>query len=59
MKPAKVSRIIIACVVLHNLRLMWGNQQCIRNLRRGYQGRYNSGCIGWEKRDTIVANYFT
>ncbi|KAH3863410.1 hypothetical protein DPMN_026397 [Dreissena polymorpha] len=32
MKPAKVSRIIIACAVLHNLRLMWGNQQWIRNL---------------------------
>ncbi|KAH3754434.1 hypothetical protein DPMN_189107 [Dreissena polymorpha] len=32
MKPAKVSRIIIACAVLYNLRLMWGNQQWIRNL---------------------------
>jgi hypothetical protein len=32
MKPAKVSRIIIAGAVLHNLRLMWGNQQWIRNL---------------------------
>ncbi|KAH3871653.1 hypothetical protein DPMN_034862 [Dreissena polymorpha] len=32
MKPANVSRIIIACAVLHNLRLMWGNQQWIRNL---------------------------
>ncbi|KAH3891945.1 hypothetical protein DPMN_016055 [Dreissena polymorpha] len=34
MKPAKVSRIIIACAVLHNLRLMWGNQQWIRNLKK-------------------------
>ncbi|KAH3727703.1 hypothetical protein DPMN_053646 [Dreissena polymorpha] len=31
MKPANVSRIIIACAVLHNLRLMWGNQQWIRS----------------------------
>ncbi|KAH3848176.1 hypothetical protein DPMN_090534 [Dreissena polymorpha] len=34
MKPAKVSRIIIACAVLHNLRLMWGNQQWIRDLKK-------------------------
>ncbi|KAH3860789.1 hypothetical protein DPMN_023713 [Dreissena polymorpha] len=34
MKPAKVSRIIIPCAVLHNLRLMWGNQQLIRNLKK-------------------------
>ncbi|KAH3691023.1 hypothetical protein DPMN_191508 [Dreissena polymorpha] len=31
MKPAKVTRIIIASAVLHNLRLMWGNQQWIQN----------------------------
>ncbi|KAH3737064.1 hypothetical protein DPMN_043640 [Dreissena polymorpha] len=34
MKPAKASRIIIACAVLHNLWLMWRNQQWIRNLEK-------------------------
>ena len=58
MKPAKVTRIIIACAVL---RLMWGepavNPEPLEEVAKG--DMFQAVSDGRRVRDTIVANYFT
>ncbi|KAH3696839.1 hypothetical protein DPMN_084319 [Dreissena polymorpha] len=61
MKPVKVISIIIACAVLHNLRLMWGetavDPEPLEEVARGDMLQAVSD--GRRVRDTIVASYFT
>ncbi|KAH3809234.1 hypothetical protein DPMN_137595 [Dreissena polymorpha] len=61
MKPAKVSRIILACAVLHNLRLMWGepavDPEPLEEIAKGEM--FQAVSDGRRVRDTIIANYFT
>ncbi|XP_052278812.1 putative nuclease HARBI1 isoform X2 [Dreissena polymorpha] len=61
MKPAKVTRIIIACAVLHNLRLMWGepavDPEPVEEVAQG--DMFQAATDGRRVRDTIVENYFS
>ncbi|XP_052218400.1 putative nuclease HARBI1 [Dreissena polymorpha] len=60
MKPTKVTRIVIACAVLHNLRLMWGeppmDPEQLDDVPQG--DMFQAANDGRRVRDTIVANYF-
>ncbi|KAH3777966.1 hypothetical protein DPMN_179417 [Dreissena polymorpha] len=56
MKPAKVTRIIIGCAVLHNLRSAV-DPEPLEEVAKG--DMFQAVSDGRRVIDTIVANYFT
>jgi hypothetical protein len=62
MKPHKVSHIIIACAVLHNLRIMWNEPDLGQNTIVDHQppaDRYLGQMDGRGVRDNITRMYFS
>lgn len=62
MKPHKVSRVIIACAVLHNLRLLWKEPEVVEDQVMPDQQppveRCNGQMDGRGVRDHITRTYF-
>ncbi|KAH3791839.1 hypothetical protein DPMN_145329 [Dreissena polymorpha] len=61
MKPAKVSKIIIACVMLNNLSKAWGEREAFQDEEEPQPlsiEQLDGNPDGQAIRDTITANYF-
>ncbi|KAH3705375.1 hypothetical protein DPMN_080445 [Dreissena polymorpha] len=61
MKPAKVSKIIVACVVLHNLAKAWGETEALPEEEDPQPppiAQLEGSPDGQTIRDAITVNYF-